>query len=161
MKYIPLSKGKFARVDDAWFDFLNQWRWHFDGRYARRHTPRVNGKQGNILMHRVVANTSEGKFTDHIDGDELNNQSSNLRTCNHRQNAANQKKAQNKSSRYKGVSKYKNKWRAQVTFDNRKVYDAVFAQERWAAMAVDLNSCALFGSYARLNFPDAILVVRG
>src|ERR1044072_7171568 len=135
MKLIPLSKGKFAKVDDHWFDYLNQWKWHFDGRYARRRTPRVNGKQGSVLMHRLVAGTPPDKFTDHIDGDELNNQRSHTRTCNHRQNAANQKKALNKSSRYKGVSKYKNKWRAQVSFDNRKVYDAVFSKERWAAMA--------------------------
>lgn len=160
MKIIELSKGKSAKVDDHWFDYLNQWKWHFDGRYARRHTPRINGIQGNVLMHRVIAKTPNGMFTDHKDGDELNNLKSNLRTCNHRQNAANQKKALNKSSSYKGVSKYNDKWRAQVSFDNRKVYDAVFAEERWAAMAADLNAYALFGEYARLNFPNAILVVQ-
>jgi hypothetical protein len=93
-----------------------------------------------------------------IDGDELNNQESNLRVCDFRQNAANQKKAQNKSSLYKGVSKCGDGWRAQVTYDNRKVFDAVFPKERWAAMAADLNAVALFGEYARRNFPEAILV---
>lgn len=32
--------------------------------------------------------------------------------------------------------------------------------ERWAALAYDLNAPALFGEYARLNFPDAILVSK-
>jgi hypothetical protein len=160
MKLIPLSKNQFAKVDDSWFDYLNQWKWHYDGKYARRHTPRINGTQGNVLLHRVIAKTPKGKFTDHIDGDELNNQESNLRTCNHKQNAANQKKAKNKSSLYKGVSSCEGRWRAQVTFDDRKVYDAMFAEERHAAMAADLNAYALYGEFARLNFPDAILVVQ-
>jgi hypothetical protein len=80
MRQIPLTQGRFALVDDHWFDYLSQWKWHYDGKYARRHTPRVNGKQGNVLMHRVIAKTPEGKFTDHRDGDELNNLESNLRT---------------------------------------------------------------------------------
>ena len=25
----------FAKVDDHWFDYLNQWKWHYDGKYAR------------------------------------------------------------------------------------------------------------------------------
>lgn len=159
MKLIPLSKGKFAQVDDWRYADLNQYKWHFDGKYARRHI-RVKGKQENILMHRVIANTPDGLFTDHKDGDCLNNQESNLRHCTKRTNAANMRKHRG-SSIYKGVSKHENKWRTQIWHNNEKVFGATFPNERWAAYAYDLNAPVLFGEYARTNFPEAILVVQG
>jgi hypothetical protein len=64
------------------------------------------------------------------------------------------------SSIYKGVVKNEGSWRVQIWKDNAKQYDASFPNERWAAMAYDLNAKALFGEYARLNFPEAILVVK-
>lgn len=155
MKLIELSQGKFAKVDDDMFDFLNQWKWHFDGQYARRHI-KVEGKQENILLHRVINKTPEGMFTDHIDGDCLNDQASNLRSCTKRTNAANMRKHRG-TSIYKGVSKRKNKWRTQIWKDNEKVFAATCSNERWAAMIYDLNAPALFGEYARLNFSDGLV----
>lgn len=155
MKKIPLSKGKFALVDDDMYDFLNQWKWHHDGKYARRNI-RVKGKLVHIYMHKVVAGTDEK--VDHRDLDQLNNQRANLRPCTTQTNAVNSKKAANKSSAYKGVTKCGNGWRSQLTYNDKKVYDAYFSNERWAAMATDLNAVALYGEFARRNFPDAILV---
>ncbi len=164
MKLISLSKGKFAKVDDDMYDFLNQWKWHFDGEYARRNVYHYeSGKkiQTHILMHRLIADTPKDRFTDHKDGDTLNNRRENLRVCTTRQNAANMKKRSNQSSIYKGVTKRsENCYRTVIWKDNQKVFDAHFPNERWAAMAYDLNAPFLFGEYARLNFPDAILVVR-
>lgn len=155
MKLIQLSKGKVAKVDDELFDFLSHWRWHFDGKYARRNI-RVNGELVHIYMHKVVAGF-DGKV-DHWDLDQLNNQKHNLRPCTTQTNAVNSKKAPNKSSTFKGVSKSGNRWRSQLTYNNKKVYDAMLPNERWAAMAADLNSYALFGEFTRRNFPEATLV---
>ena len=99
MRLIPLTQSKFAQVDDQHFDESNQDKWHYSEGYARKNPYRfVNGKrkQVHIPVHRVVAETPEGKFTDHKDGDGLNNQESNLRTSDHKQNAANMKKQPNK-----------------------------------------------------------------
>lgn len=83
-----------------------------------------------------------------------------LRTCDHKQNAANKKKVSNLTSICKGAVKHGNNWRVQIWKDNRKVYDASFPNERWAAYAYDLKAAALFGEYARPNFPNAISVVQ-
>jgi hypothetical protein len=160
MKLIPLSKNKFAKVDDWRYDELNQHKWYFDGKYARRNIYE-NGKLiRRELMHRVVAGTKDEEFTDHWNLDKLDNQEVNLRTATKQQNAANTRKQADRSSIYKGVSKSKNGWRTQIWFNNQKHYDASFSQERWAAMAHDLNASVLFGEYVRLNFPEAILAFQ-
>jgi hypothetical protein len=160
MKLIPLSKGKFAKVDDRRYDELNQRKWYFDGRYARRNVYENGKLVKRILMHRVVAGTPEGVLTDHKDGDTLNNQEANLRFCDKSKNAANQKKRPNLLSVYKGVTKDQASWQTQIWYNNKKHYSASFREERWAAMAYDLNAAALFGEYARLNFPEAISAFR-
>lgn len=162
MKLIPLSKNKYAQVDDDMFDYLNQWNWHFDGKYARRNIYTYKDgerKQDHILMHRAINRTPEGMFTDHIDGNCLNNQKGNLRNCDKKTNAANMRKHRG-ASQYKGVSKHQTSWRTQIWQGNEKVLAITFPEERWAGMAYDLNAPALFGEYAKLNFPEAILVLK-
>lgn len=41
---------------------------------------------------------------------------------------------------YKGVSKNENSWRTQIWKDKAKVLAITFSNERWAAMAYDLNA---------------------
>ncbi len=48
MKQIKLTQEKFALVDDIDFDFLNQFKWHFDGNYAKSQR---NNKR--FFMHRL------------------------------------------------------------------------------------------------------------
>lgn len=162
MKLIPLSQGKFAQVDDWRYEEVSKYKWHFDGKYARRNVYSYqNGKrkQAHILMHRFINNTPKGMFTDHIDGDCLNDQEANLRECDKKTNAMNMRKHKGVSI-YKGVCKEKNSWRVQIWKDNKRVFTAMTQNERHAAMIYDLNAPALFGEYARLNFPDAILVCQ-
>src|ERR1051325_7155714 len=138
MKLIALSKGKFAKVDDDLFDYLNQWKWHFDGGYARRNIY-TNGKQTHILMHRLIMNAKDGELVDHRNCDTLDNRKENLRICNRSANAMNMRKHRG-SSVYKGVSKHGDSWRTQIWKDNEKVFAATFPTEIAAALAYDLNA---------------------
>jgi hypothetical protein len=149
MNLIALTKGRFAKVDDDLYNQLNQYNWHFDGKYARRNI-RVNGKLIHIYMHKVVAGIDG--MVDHADLDTLNDQSYNLRPATKQLNAVNARKAKDKSSIYKGVSKHGKSWRIQIWYDNEKLYDACFPTELQAGLAYDLNASVLFGEYARLNF---------
>jgi hypothetical protein len=47
MKLIPLSKGKFAKVDDDKYDFAMQWKW-----------PAIPGESKNRAKMRVLKNHS-------------------------------------------------------------------------------------------------------
>jgi hypothetical protein len=100
LKLIPLTKGYFAQVDDWWYDYLMQWKWHYGSRgYAVR---AIYPYQKKLFMHRIINNTPDGFDTDHVDTNGLNNQSFNLRTATKSQNSQN-RKAYNKLG-VKGVS---------------------------------------------------------
>ncbi len=141
MKTIPLTQGKIAIVDDSDYEYLSQWKWHYNSGYAER------GK--HIHMHRVVLGTSQ--TVDHINGETLDNRRSNLRPINHSTNAMNMRKHKG-ASKYKGVSFSNGYWRVQIWKDNKKVFSVMTPNELWGAMIYDLNAPLLFGQYARLNF---------
>jgi len=160
MKEIELSKngknkGKYvALVDDEDFDRVNQFNWsvYNQGKlsYAGRIT-KINNVKKFTQMHCFIYGS---KYIDHIDGDGLNNQRSNLRIANKSQNAMNAKKHTRSTSKYKGVYYYKrdNKWASQIVLNNKRYYLGLFADEIDAAKAYDKKAIELFGEFAKLNF---------
>jgi hypothetical protein len=153
MKQIPLTQGKFALVDDADFDWLNQWKWFFNQGYAFR-TDRTGIKQRSIRMHAFITNTPVGLDTDHIDGNGLNNQRDNLRICEHIENCRNVKKHKDGSAKYKGITKRRNYWRALINVNSKFINLGNFNNEEEAARAYDEAAKKYFGSFSKLNFPE-------
>lgn len=95
-RMIPLSGGKrYAIVDDEDFEWLNQFKWSViendTNCYAIRNVTLPNGRRTTLAMHKEVARFRHPDATmiDHIDGNGLNNQSSNLRPADGSQNSAN------------------------------------------------------------------------
>jgi len=131
MKKIKLTQNKFALVDDEDFDWLNENKWFYDGRYAARWT---GGRKNavKVYLHRIVkdwfaVSTSPKIQIDHIDRDKLNNQKNNLRSCTHNENLHNYIKHKDNTSEYKGVcfNERKGKWMVRIKnnflgyFDNK------------------------------------------
>jgi hypothetical protein len=169
MKLIKLNgkygEGKFTKVDDWWYDELNQYRWTLSGKgYVERYEYR-NGKRILVAMHRLIAKTSNGKITDHYDQDRQNNQENNLRPCTKSQNGANRPKQKNNTTGYKYVTidktNKKRPFASQVWHKKKRHWIGSFQKKRWAAMAGDLTARALHGEFATLNFPNAIIYVQG
>jgi len=90
MKVMPLTKGKFAIVDDKDFEWLSQWKWSLaaSGNHARRNVTH-NGKQKTIFMHQEILGIKEGFYTDHINCNGLDNRKENLRFATKSQNSMN------------------------------------------------------------------------
>lgn len=160
MKEIELTQGKVAIVDDEDFEYISQWKWcyHSAGYAVRAEGKR--GKQVHIYMHREILKPPSGMFTDHVNGDRLDNRKINLRSCNDSQNASNKGLQKNNTSGYKGASwcnKYK-KWLSSITFTkNRRVskkFLGYFKSAEAAARAYDKAAREKFGEFARLNFPE-------
>ena len=156
MKKIPLTQGKFAIVDDADYDWLNQWEWHTNTsghkQYARRYEYDGLGGRKVVYMHRFILGSIKGKHTDHINGNGLDNQRSNLRTCSNRENQQNQFAVRG-SSRFKGVcwSSRNKKWHSRIRTNRGYIYLGVFDIEENAAEAYDKAAMEYFGKFAKTN----------
>lgn len=116
MKLIPLTKGRFTLVDDADFEWLNQWKWYLSGNgYATRTSK-------HIRMHRVINNTPDGYDTDHINRDKLDNRRDNLRSVTRSQNNFNSLPPKDNKSGVKGVwwSERWQLWYAQIKVNGKR-----------------------------------------
>lgn len=157
MKRIPLTRGKFAIVDDEDYEWLMQWKWYASlnrGLWyaARQEQKGVNPKYSCILMHRELLKPPNGFEIDHHNNNSLDNRRFNLRICTHSNNLGNQKPQTGGSSKYKGVSWHKKnqKWRAQIGKKRHSL--GYFDNEIDAAKAYDKAAKELFGEFANVNF---------
>lgn len=135
---LVVISGYEVLVDKEDYDEIKGMKWYIspyhhkkDGKmslYVECGTYSVfNGKsiQHKIRLHRFLMGclTNDGKIVDHIDGNTLNNQRSNLRICSAEGNAQNRGKNVNNSSGYKGVTwdKVNRKWMAQVQHKGKSI----------------------------------------
>ena len=172
MKEIKLSKctSKYSNsnspkkeysvmVDDEDFEHYNRFAWQYNEKasktncvYAQRHGA-VNGKKTTIRMHREIMGVTDPKIhVDHIDTNPLNNQRANLRLCSHTQNCQNSSHRKNSASKYKGVSKTKNRWCSKIHPNNQRITLGYFDTEEEAALAYDVAAKIYYGEFANLNF---------
>ena len=143
MKKIFLTQGQFTIVDDADYEWLNQWTWcaHYnvdnDSYYAERHEKLPNGKTVNVLMHRQVLGLEYGdkRQGDHIHHDTLDNRRSELRIVTHRQNVSNVKRKV--TSKYVGVSwdSVNGLWFSRITLNKKQKNLGRYAIEKEASDA--------------------------
>ncbi|TET80382.1 hypothetical protein E3J38_05635 [candidate division TA06 bacterium] len=159
MAEILLTQGKVAIVDDADYDWLNQWGWfaHRDRHtfYAVRGVHLAKYRQGIQSMHRLILGLRRGdkRQCDHRDGNGLNNQRANLRRCTRAQNQQSRRNLPLGTSRYKGVcwSNRDRKWRSQIRVNRKWIHLGLFDSEITAARAYDARAIKQFGEFALTN----------
>jgi hypothetical protein len=160
IRFIPLTRGYFAIVDSADYEWLSKYNWlamtSDNMVYAFR---KVNGKV--ILMHREIMKPHKGQVVDHINRNGADNRRSNLRNCSTRENACNGRPRRNSSSQYRGVSRHgKDKWCAKVGYLRIHVHVGSYTEEIEAARAHDRMAIMLHGQFAYLNLPDEWTVAQ-
>lgn len=163
MKKIPLSKGRdFAIVDDEDFDLLSAYTWKLQNgssKYTKKYygsrAVKVDGVEKYQLMHRIIMGVSDKSVqVDHIDGNGLNNQRSNLRICNSSQNNKNRNKMNKKTtSIFKGVcfDKSRQLYNAAIRIDGKCKNIGRYKTEAEAAMAYNYMAFFNHGEFAVLN----------
>lgn len=160
MKKIQLGGHKkgskisgYSIVDDEDYETLSKHNWYFCTRYVVRNVFMDANKSKKIMMHREVMKTPDGMFTDHINGNSLDNRKQNLRICSLSQNQQNKKKSPINTSGYKGVTwnKKAKKWQAQIGLDYKLIYIGLFSSKIDAAKAYDVKSEELHGKFSLNN----------
>ncbi|WP_144028225.1 HNH endonuclease [Paenibacillus ferrarius] len=163
MKIIVVDGNDVLVDDDDYLFLINCFNLRMEGVYVQC-TPKKQykkmGLRANSLQKLLVLPEKLGRniVVDHIDGNESNNQKSNLRICTHPENMKNRKKnktyANRKpTSKYKGVYWYKANqcWLARLNVDNKNVTVGCFSNEIAAASAYNLYAKKYHGEFAKLN----------
>jgi len=154
MKLIQLTQGEYAIVDDEDFKLLSHWKWHLlkkkTNKYAVRRNPK--GKPKNILMHRQILYTRKDQYSDHINGNGLDNRRSNLRLCTHTESNRYVQKRSHNTSGYLGVYNHEGKWAAGIRVSSKHIYLGRYRTKEEAALAYNVAAIKYHGQFATLNF---------
>lgn len=152
-----MAAGVYAVVDAIDCGLVSGHAWSLDpkGRYAVAYTD-LRDVSRRVWMHRLIMNPQPHEVVDHIDGDGLNNQRSNLRVCSKAENGRNRRKQRTRAataSRFKGVSWdiTNMKWRARIVLGGKQRSLGSFHCEQQAAMAYDAAALEHFGRFACTN----------
>ena len=88
---------------------------------------------------------------DHINCIKTDNRIENLRLASHGQNCSNREKQSNNTSGYKGVCfiKSKEKWRARIGYNGKKIYIGLFNTAKEASYAYKEKAIELHGEFAK------------
>lgn len=148
---VKISCGSIVIVSDIDLKFFKNHKWKYDQVGAKSYVRATNGERP--YLHRLIMQAPKGMVVDHINGNPLDNTRENLRVCSYENNNRNlTKKRGSSSSRFKGVSKHGDKWRARIQEKTIGIYDT----EVEAALAYDAEAVKLFGKFAKTNSKDEL-----
>lgn len=156
VKGIELTRGYSAIVDDADYEWLNQWKWHVmvDTRHNVATAARsvhgaemVRNGKNRIYMHRFIMDCPTDMEIDHINGNTLDNRRSNLRIVTRSENLRNRRVFKNNKCGFKGVQlDTSGKWQVVIRY-------GAYETAKEAAAEFDRVITFIYGEFAKLNFP--------
>jgi hypothetical protein len=158
VRSIPVwYRGKvadYALIDEEDFEMVSKHKWYlhpqqegngkghqrFDAEARIRGT---DGRKRTVRMHRLIMGLPPRHvFIDHINRRTLDNRRANLRPATPKENAQNQRarlvsRHGARTSSHRGVcfDKSKQRWKAQVVVNGRRVFSKLFKTEKEAAAA--------------------------
>ena len=126
MKKIKLSTGDFTAVDDDDFERYGSFKcFPATPKSGRYKYAQLCIKGSTKYLHRLILNAPRGYLVDHIDGDTLNNQKSNLRIVSQHGNQHNAKGKVNQTG-FPNVRKLGKRFQGRVKVMGRKISIGAF-----------------------------------
>jgi hypothetical protein len=147
---LTLSNGQVAIIDIEDVALVSQRCW-----CAKQTSDRIyihaayGGKK--VWLHRLIAGAGPGDTIDHKDRDTLNCRRSNLRFATRSQNGGNCRISVRNTSGYKGVTRDRRKWMAQIGVGRSNIRLGSFSTAEEAAAAYDAAALKYFGEFAAVN----------
>lgn len=148
MRFIILSDGRTAKVDDEDYERLSEWSWNGSGGYAKRQATKNNEFN---FMHRMVMNAPKNVHVDHINRDTLDNRKENLRFASQAENSWNAGLSRRNKVGLKGVSvcNKTGKYKATIVVHRRQIWLGRFDTALLAHNAYVTAAKKLHGKFAR------------
>ena len=158
MREMSLTKGKVAIVDDADYDWLNQWKWYATnpagkGWRAQRDSGGRKSKV-RLAMSRVImgVNPGDSRVVDHINHNSLDNRRENLRIVTVTQNNMNVRGHRDSETGEKGVhinkSSQTNPYRVQIQADKKRLHIGCYPTMEAAKCAYRHAAMTMHGQFA-------------
>ncbi len=153
---LTVKYGVETLIDDSDYTKVSGFVWRVANTSGGKSYIVTNFNSRLRYLHRFIMQAKDGQHIDHINGNTYDNRRDNLRFATHAENTRNCSKCKTGrgSSKYKGVSLDKTKWRARITFNANTETIGYFKDEVEAANAYDKKAIELFGDFAKLNFPE-------
>ena len=161
---LALSQGLYATVDLDHKDIVLAFTWcaasDRNGYTIAQTTYKdEHGKKKSLKLHHLIAGTPlKGHCIDHINGDPLDNRRANLRPCTKAQNNRNRHKIRGEVS-YKGVRKVGERYRAEISHQNKRKSLGYHDTPEEAALAYNEAARLYHGEFAYLNDVSAALAL--
>lgn len=157
VKLIDISTPKFpdtfTMVDDADYDFLNQWKWCLQcaNGYVTR-SKRIDGKCHSFRMHVEILKPPKGMICDHRFGNKLDNRRENLRICTYSENNRNRSPHKGRTLP-KGVCWHARdrRFMVRIKVNRRDIHLGYFRTESEADAAYKAAAIKYHGEFARLK----------
>lgn len=160
--WLPLDGGFVALTSPQHAPLLTMWKWYTsksNGNYYLNRLSNITTPYGRVMvsiaLHRVICPCGGNFVVDHKNGNGLDNRESNLQPLPQALNGQKQRKKPKATSRFKGVSFIKKKWRVTLQKDRKQIFLGYFRNEEAAARAYDEKVVEVHGPGAVLNFPNA------
>jgi hypothetical protein len=152
-RWIPLTRGYFALVDEADFARVAAFTWSLRPAGRRReHLYAIAWVDGrHMYLHHFLVGTRER--VDHQDRNGLNCRRGNMRFATKSQNRQNAIVRSNSRTGLKGVTFAKDRgyYRANIQVDGKRTWLGNFTDPKVAARAYNEAAIQLFGEFAKLN----------
>jgi len=153
-----MIQGQVCLVDDDFYEHASKYKWRLIHGYATRHTTK-DGIQYDFKMHREIMNPPKHLDIDHIDGNRLNNQRSNLRVVTRQQNLWNNRVRSDSRTGFKGVSYHptkRRKYRTIITLNGKRIPLGYYMTPEEAHRAYCMKAKELFGDFANSGIPTEV-----
>lgn len=145
------NKGDKFLFDLEDYELIKKYVWVKDKKYFYA---KVVGTNKRVALHRLIMGFPNGQV-DHKNGpgSEFDNRKSNLRIATNAENNQNKIKPKNNTSGHKGVSwdKEKQKWVAQIGYNNKKIKLGRFDNIEDAIRCRNNAERELFGEFANIE----------
>ncbi len=148
IKNLPVGRAKIDKEDLNKLKNVGRWQLNADGYVLNRSNNKI------LLMHRVIMDALSSEQIDHRKTGfkaRSDNRKQNLRKCTNSQNQCNIGLKKNNTSGFKGVSRKRDKWRAEICIKGIKINLGTFTQPEEAYKAYTKASKLYHGEFSNVG----------